>query len=219
MDHAALWTKEYEARGIFSSFRTTPTKAVIEFVNFLEQQGFKEGRALDLGCGRGRNSFYLAKQGYEVVGLDLVASNIAALKEQGLEGYCQSVTEPWPDKGPFAIAIDIFCYKHITDKDLQKRYRSYLRESLQKSGYFLLSLAADDDGFYGPLLAESPDPVHKLIVDPHAKIGSYLYSLDEIVAELSDTLHVVKATKVTSQSPMHGRDYQREVLNIICQKP
>ena len=45
--------------------------------------------------------------------------------------------------------------------------------------YYLISLAADEDGFYGPLLESSSDLKHKLIVDPHSNIGSFLYNKEE----------------------------------------
>src|SRR5437763_1474337 len=36
----------------------------------------KGSRILDLGCGRGRHSIYLASKGYNVTGIDIVPSNI-----------------------------------------------------------------------------------------------------------------------------------------------
>ncbi|MDN2497438.1 methyltransferase domain-containing protein [Nocardia nova] len=40
------------------------------------------GRALDLGCGTGRNSVYLAKHGWEVTGVELVAEAVARAEER-----------------------------------------------------------------------------------------------------------------------------------------
>lgn len=37
-------------------------------------------KVLDLGAGRGRNSFYLASQGYDVTALDINASHIEAIE-------------------------------------------------------------------------------------------------------------------------------------------
>lgn len=218
------WEKEYLSQGIPSSYRTDPAKVIVNFMTFLEEMGFRGQEALDLGCGKGRNAFYLAEHGYHVTGIDLVAGNIAEINrtahERGLavEGFCQSVTEPWPLQGQVDVAIDIFCYKHIVNKQGQRAYRHYLAAALKDNGFYFLSLAADDDGFYGPLLAGSPDPIHKLVIDPFANIASYLYSLDEITQEFSDTFKLVKASKVQSVSPMHGKEYQRQVLNLIFQK-
>lgn len=49
-------------------FSATPSGWLGEFANKLS--GRKLKRALDLGCGHGRYSFYLAKQGFEVTAVD-----------------------------------------------------------------------------------------------------------------------------------------------------
>ncbi len=220
-----LWKKEYERQGIPSSYRETPTKAVAEFVSFLQSLGIETGKGIDLGCGRGRNAFHLAQNGYAMMGLDLVEKNVLEINEKAkqenlpVKAYCQDITSPWPvQKEQFDFAIDIFCYKHIVDKEAQRRYRKYLQEALKMNGYYLLNLASDEDGFYGPLLRASPDLARKLIIDPYSQISSLLYTLEEIVSEFSDILQVIEAKKVFSTSPMYGKEYTREVLSLIFQK-
>lgn len=41
----------------------------------------KDSRFLDLGCGKGRHSFYLNKKGFDVTGIDLSANSICWAKE------------------------------------------------------------------------------------------------------------------------------------------
>jgi SAM-dependent methyltransferase len=223
--HQQLWETEYERQGIPSSYRGTPTKAVAGFVSFLQGLGIYSGSGIDLGCGKGRNAFFLAESGYHVVGLDLVETNAqeinARAAEQNLpvKAYSQDIATPWPVKSEqLDFAIDIFCYKHIVDKEAQRNYRKHLKEALKMNGYYLLNLASDDDGFYGPLLSNSPDPAHKLVIDPYSQISSLLYTLEEIIHEFSDALHLVEAKKVSSVSPMYGKEYPRQVLSLIFQK-
>lgn len=55
------WEEEYQRKGIPSSFRKDPAKPVIEFLAWLKKQKNLSGNlAADIGCGLGRNSFYLA---------------------------------------------------------------------------------------------------------------------------------------------------------------
>src|SRR5262245_12964862 len=50
-------------------------------VRAVQQRG-RPGKALDLGCGTGVFSIYLAKQGYEVTGIDLVPKAIDWARER-----------------------------------------------------------------------------------------------------------------------------------------
>ena len=220
-----LWSDEYLRKGIPSSYRQEPTRVVGEFLQFLQKRDHFSGKILDLGAGKGRNGLFFAENGFEVIALDWVAQNVAHMnikaEESGyqLKAFCQSVVEDWPIlNGSIDAAIDIFCYKHVTDKGQQFRYRKNLFTALKPGGYYLISLAADDDGFYGPLLAESPDIGNKLIIDPCSKIGSFLYNFQDIIAEFSEGFDVLFKENYRSTSPMYGKEYSRSVLNLIFQK-
>ena len=60
----SLWNARYEAEG--SLWGAEPNQFLVEIADVLEP-----GTALDLGCGQGRNSFWLASRGFTVTGLDL----------------------------------------------------------------------------------------------------------------------------------------------------
>ncbi len=219
-----LWKIEYERRGIPSSFRLTPTKHVVDFCDFLKKQGIVAGHALDLGSGKGRNGFFLAQRGYTVDALELIPANVAYInQEASREGLFvnakeQDLSNPWScESACYDFAIDIFCYKHIVSKAGQAHYRNELKRCLKKKGYFLINCAADDDGFYGPLLQSSKNPSIKYIEDPFSGIPSLLYNLEEIIIEFSSFLELVEAKKVSSESPMYGKEYTRSVLSLIFQ--
>ena len=63
-DMRSLWNARYEAEG--SLWGAEPNQFLVEIADVLEP-----GTALDLGCGQGRNSFWLASRGFTVTGLDL----------------------------------------------------------------------------------------------------------------------------------------------------
>lgn len=219
------WEHEYQKQGIPSSFRNTPARVVTEFNSWLEKRNFKGKQAADLGCGRGRNSFYLASKGFSVTSLDLLQENADYITHQAhsmqlpIVAHAQNVSSSWPiSANSLDIAIDIFCYKHITNKDAQKLYRKELARTIKSTGYYFVSLASESDGFYGPLLINSPAPHHKLVVDPYAQIESYLYSISDLTQEFADHFIVMEANEQESSSPMHGKEYTRKVLNLIMRK-
>lgn len=55
---------------------SAPHSEVREVLNYVN-----EGRALDLGCGKGRNSFFLYNQGFHVTGLDIKAEAIQRIQQ------------------------------------------------------------------------------------------------------------------------------------------
>lgn len=70
------------------------------------------GRALDLGCGRGRYTPELARRGWEVVGIDAVPAAIEAARRDDLEGVTYvvgDVTDPPGSLGRFDFFLDIGC--------------------------------------------------------------------------------------------------------------
>lgn len=49
-------------------FKNAPDE---NLVSYYERNLIHPGKALDLGCGPGRNAIYLAQQGFEVTGYDI----------------------------------------------------------------------------------------------------------------------------------------------------
>jgi SAM-dependent methyltransferase len=58
-------------------FNTAPNTFLVEMT-----KGLKPGRALDVGMGQGRNTIYLAQQGWDSVGFDPAERAVAAAQEQ-----------------------------------------------------------------------------------------------------------------------------------------
>jgi SAM-dependent methyltransferase len=222
----SAWEEEYKKKGIPSSFRKDPTKPVIEFVSWLKEKNNLVGDiAADIGCGLGRNSFYLASQGFKVTSIDLVEENVRVINTEAkknhlpIRAYGLDASTTWPMiLDSLDVVIDVFCYKHIVDKEKQSKYRYELSRTLKKEGFYFISLASKSDGFYGPLLKDAANQDENLIVDPYSKIPSFLYSTEELIEEFSDFFDVVEIREQTSLSPMHGKEYSRNVINAIFKK-
>ena len=75
------------------------------------------GRALDLGCGRGRYSQELVTRGWEVVGVDNVPKAIEAARGKNIPGArfeVADVTDLDADAlGTFDFFLDIGCFQHL----------------------------------------------------------------------------------------------------------
>jgi SAM-dependent methyltransferase len=58
-------------------FNTAPNGFLVEMI-----KGVKPGRSLDVGMGQGRNTIYLAQQGWDSVGFDPAERAVAAANDQ-----------------------------------------------------------------------------------------------------------------------------------------
>ena len=73
-DMRSSWDSRYEAKGAL--WGAEPNQFLAEIAAVLEP-----GTALDLGCGQGRNSFWLASHGFKVTGLDISPVAIEQARE------------------------------------------------------------------------------------------------------------------------------------------
>lgn len=72
----AIWG---EFARIFGSEKKEPSEAVAKFVPFMRERNAKD--VADIRCGYGRNSIYLAKQGFRVTAIDFSNEALEILKK------------------------------------------------------------------------------------------------------------------------------------------
>jgi cyclopropane fatty-acyl-phospholipid synthase-like methyltransferase len=121
-----------------------------ELLDFIKSH--PPGRALDLGCGTGTNGITLAKNGWQVTGIDFAYRAIKKGRQKSRrEGVrvnfrVGDVTRPPRFSSPFDLILDIGCFHSLT-RDQQQRYASNLQRLLSGRGSFLLySFISDGTG-------------------------------------------------------------------------
>jgi|YNPMSStandDraft_1061717.scaffolds.fasta_scaffold02706_2 SAM-dependent methyltransferase len=125
-------------------FRSPPWDSGIvppEVVNFVSHH--PPGRAIDLGCGTGTNVIYLAKQGWQVVGVDFSRKALSmARRKSKSDGVMvnfihDDVSVLSKVQGPFDLVLDIGCFHSLSPAQKQN-YLQRVEELLAPDGYFLL---------------------------------------------------------------------------------
>ncbi len=115
--------------------------------NFLNRYGdeFKKGSILDIGCGNGRNTKYVAKLGFKTYGIDISKSAIAQLKEILKEDKLEADVRvgsfykiPYK-KATFDYILSMRVFQHNDWKGAEKSF-SEVSRVLKKNGLFLLSV-------------------------------------------------------------------------------
>lgn len=110
---------------------------------------------LDLGCGAGRHCVYLAKNNFDVVGVDVSGSALRLAKKWALEENLKNVTFtqasmtniPFSDCH-FDAVVSISVIHHALKRDIIKTINEIYR-ILKRNGLFLTNLTSVKDPRYG----------------------------------------------------------------------
>ena len=132
----------------------SPSPGVVRFVEFLKSKEMSDAIVLDSGCGEGRNSIYLAKQGFRVYGLDISAIAIDKAREWAeKEGLLEKI---WFEVGDvsqmefrnefFDAAIDINTINFVKSR---RRYVAELSRVLKPKGYLFIETLSEKSKEYG----------------------------------------------------------------------
>jgi SAM-dependent methyltransferase len=103
------------------------------------------GRALDLGCGTGTNVITLAKNGWQVTGIDFIPKAIrtarhrAIIEQVVVDFRVGDVTRLDGIDGYFDLILDIGCY-HTLDTPGMQAYRDNIKRLLLPGGTYLIYL-------------------------------------------------------------------------------
>ena len=98
-----------------------PDTRLVELVE--GEHRLQPGRALDLGCGAGRNTLYLARQGWDAVGIDMMARAIETARSRAV-GAAASARFVRGDVtklndldigGQYRLIVDSGCYYGLSD--------------------------------------------------------------------------------------------------------
>lgn len=217
------WDAEYERQGIPSSHRDEPSGVLswaLDNIRHVARRPVE--RALDLGCGTGRNAMALAATGIHVTAMDFspAALELAASRPGAeLIDFIQGdVTDALPmPTGSCDLVTDIFVYFHQLSDSQRASYRSEIRRVLAPGGVVLLSLATAEDEYYAgcPSLDTGELTSVSLKWDPVAEVGNILPTEEEIVRELSADFEVVMTWRKHKHGVMHGEEFMRHTLGLI----
>ncbi len=221
---AQEWTSEYRRGGIPSSVREEPSGSVVKFVEFVRTAGALTGNALDIGCGSGRNSLYLASLGYSVTAIDFVQTAIEDLRQKAeefdlrLRARCHNVRDAWPcPPGSQLLGIDAFCFKHQIELSDISGYARNAWKALAPGAFLMISFAGRGDGYYSKFPTDYQDGMGQIILDPGNSILSRLYDPHEVVGLFEGFDLLWKTTKHMSNE-MHGASYARETHIVYLRR-
>jgi len=101
------------------------------------------GNALDIGCGAGTYSLYMAGRGYAVTALDFIPQAVEMARCRAANaGHNIDVVEKdlrtWTTNKRFDVILDVGCFHSLTSRD-RSVYREQLLRWLAPGGNFVLT--------------------------------------------------------------------------------
>lgn len=168
----------------------TPSEAVVWAWGKLKKHNARLRRAVDAGCGKGRNALFLAERGMDVIALDFMPGAIAHLKSaakakglsQKIRALIYDVTDGWPvAEHGVDLVIDAFCFKHITGREARLSYKQNILQALDVRGHYLISFSSIGDGYYGRYITKHFGDGSALVLDPATNLQSVLFTRDHVL--------------------------------------
>jgi SAM-dependent methyltransferase len=113
-----------------------------------------DGRALDLGCGTGTNVIYLARHGWEAVGVDFSPIAIQQARQKAkdipgatfVEGDVSQLSQ-LGIKGPFDFVLDIGCFHGLPAHSRQTYVQEVGRVTRPGALFMIWAIASDRKPF------------------------------------------------------------------------
>jgi len=123
----------------------TPEPLLVELI---ESRVIALGRTLEIGCGTGTNSIFLAQHGFNVVGVDLSDVAIKKAREKAVAQSRFEVIDflsASPAGGPFEFVFDRGCFHVFDDESERDRFAQRVAAELIEHGLWL-SLIGSTEG-------------------------------------------------------------------------
>jgi SAM-dependent methyltransferase len=126
-----------------------------QLVELIESRAIAPGRTLDIGCGTGTNAIFLARHGFDVLGVDI--SEIAIDKARAkAHGRCRfevvDFLDAPPSGGPFDFVFDRGCFHVFDDESQRARFAQNVAAGLAEQGLWLSLIGSTE----GPPRDEGP---------------------------------------------------------------
>ena len=148
-----MWEEYYAVLRHLPDWLKKPVPFVAESVSFFRESGAES--ILDLGCGVGRNSIYLGKNGFNVIGVDISRHALKKTKARAkiedvpsVTVLCCSMTNLPFVRQTFHAIISVSVVHHAVKKDIQRTVNE-IRKILKRDGIFLTNLLSTTDCRYG----------------------------------------------------------------------
>lgn len=159
--------------------RRAQEKIAMRVVELLQERGIDEGsNLLDLGCGPGYTMEVYADEGYDVMGVDLMANMVENAKAKGFDVHHGDMRNFKKLKlGKFDAVVSVSALQWIKDLDEIKKVAEGIYSVLNKGGLMVVQFYPKSEqelkeiahvfavnGFSGKLIVDSPEKLKNRLI-------------------------------------------------------
>jgi SAM-dependent methyltransferase len=171
---------------------------------------------LDLGCGTGRNSNYLAERGNNVIGIEISKTAISLAKERAKESLLNvdyrlgGIGEKYDIKdNTIDLVLDVTSSNSLDEKG-RKVYLEEVNRVLKNSGYFFVrALCKGGDQNAKILLKESPGGERDTYIIKEMGLTERVFSREDFITTYGKYFKILKLEKTSHYSTFNNRIYKR----------
>ena len=226
--HKHFWNKEYR-NATHLQLSDEPAEDLMKFGRFVERhEGRRQlnvtGRALDLGCGNGRNLIFLARHyGTRGVGYDISSEGIkqavAASVDLPIVYSVRSIELPidLPDNS-VNVVLDMMTSHFLKKEGREKLLKEILRVLRPGGWLFLKTFLADEDLHVAELLKTVPADEPGAYIHPKMGVYEYVYTEAELQEFFSPHFEIHKLER-SFKHMKDGRAFKRRTIAAYLQKP
>ncbi len=133
-------------------------------------------KTLDIGCGSGTDTIWLAKQGFSLTSIDVSSIALEKAQRKASEAgvQCRFLKADFPGRkrkitgAPFGFVFDRGCFHSFDAEEEREKFAKNVAHHLEKDGLWLSLVGSADDT--GPPRRTARDIV--LAVEPYSEILS-----------------------------------------------
>lgn len=223
-----LWEEEHKKPFVLLQMdQQDASGGVQKFFAWLTAKGPSQNlTGIEMGCGKGRNSIWLAKQGIKMVAFDFSENAVAEAKrrakeagiEENVSFIVQDATKQWPfDEGQFNFAIDCFASTDIESPNGRAFARGEFTRVLKSEGFLLVYTLSTDDEFHKEMLEKHPAEEENSFIHPTTGKFEKVFDREELLNLYKD-FECVEEQRVEKDTEFFGKKYHCKHFWLILKK-